>query len=83
MFTPDDAALLTGVSTRLIYRWVEAGRIHFYESEGGELLVCLAPLTSQFTAFIQRRPTHKDFRREILMFKFANASRALRRLWLS
>ena len=31
MLTPDDAALLTGVSTRLIYRWVEAGRIHFYE----------------------------------------------------
>ncbi len=26
---------------------------------------------------------HKDFTREILMFKFANVSRALPRLWLS
>ncbi len=41
LVAPDEAAIITGVSTRIIYRWVEAGRIHFQEAADGSLLVCL------------------------------------------
>jgi excisionase family DNA binding protein len=40
MITPDEAAALTGVSTRTIYRWVETHQLHFVETEAGRLLVC-------------------------------------------
>jgi len=29
-----------------VYRWVEGGRLHFVETPGGELFVCLASLPS-------------------------------------
>jgi excisionase family DNA binding protein len=45
MFTPEEAAAMMKVSQRTIYRWVEAGRIHFRETENGNLLVCLIPLS--------------------------------------
>ncbi len=41
MSTPEGAAHFAGVSPRTIYRWVEAGKIHFAESHAGSLLVCL------------------------------------------
>ena len=41
MSTADEAAALARVSTRTIYRWVEAGRVHFKETAEGLLLVCL------------------------------------------
>jgi len=41
LVTPDEAAMVTGRSTRMIYRWVEAGIIHFQETASGSLLVCL------------------------------------------
>ena len=40
MLTPDQAATIAGLSSRLIYRWVEAGRIHFNETGEGRLLIC-------------------------------------------
>ena len=40
MLTADEAALLAGVSTRAIFRWAEAGQIHFAETPEGLLLVC-------------------------------------------
>ena len=45
MLTPQEAARLTGVSQRTIYRWMEDGRIHFAETVDGGLFVCLAPLS--------------------------------------
>jgi len=45
MCAPDDAAALAHVSTRTIYRWVEAGRVHFAETAEGLLLVCLNSLS--------------------------------------
>jgi excisionase family DNA binding protein len=39
MVTPEQAAQIAGVSTRTIYRWIEAGAVHFIE-DGGRLLVC-------------------------------------------
>jgi excisionase family DNA binding protein len=45
LLTPDEAAALAGVSTRTLYRWVEAERIHFTETPAGRLLVCPHSLT--------------------------------------
>ena len=49
MITPDEAAMVTGISTRTIYLWVEDGIIHFRETPNGSLLVCLNsfPLTKR------------------------------------
>ena len=44
MLRPEAAAVLTGLSTRTIYRGVEAGRVHFAETSEGSLLVCLNSL---------------------------------------
>jgi hypothetical protein len=40
MFTPDQAALIANVSSRTIYRRVEAGEMHYTETAEGFLLVC-------------------------------------------
>lgn len=44
MIRPDAAAVLTGLSTRTIYRRVEADCVHFAETTEGLLLVCLNSL---------------------------------------
>jgi hypothetical protein len=41
LVAPDEAAIVTGVSTRAIYRWVEDGIIHFQETANNSVLVCL------------------------------------------
>lgn len=40
MSSPEDAAHITGVSTRRIYSRIEAGSAHFAESAAGVLMVC-------------------------------------------
>lgn len=40
MVTPEVAAAIASVSTRLIYRWIEAGKLHFLEGSQGSLLIC-------------------------------------------
>lgn len=44
MVTPEHAAWVAGVRPRTIYRWVEAGAIHFIEDRG-HLLICLPALS--------------------------------------
>lgn len=44
MVMPEVAAIVAGLSTRTIYRWVETGMIHFVETPEGFMLVCLASL---------------------------------------
>ncbi len=44
MLTPDEAATLASVGTRTIYRCIEAEQIHFTETAGGQMLVCLNSL---------------------------------------
>jgi excisionase family DNA binding protein len=44
MLTPDEAATLASVGTRTIYRCIEAEQIHFTETAGGRMLVCLNSL---------------------------------------
>jgi excisionase family DNA binding protein len=45
MSSPEEAARLAGVSVRAIYRWVEAGAIHFTETREGVTLICVASST--------------------------------------
>src|SRR5215470_3970445 len=46
MITPGEAVMLTHVSSRTIYRWVEADKIHYAETSEGLLLICLNSLIS-------------------------------------
>lgn len=41
MVTPEEAASVTGVPRRSIYRLIEAGLIHYLEATDDSLLVCL------------------------------------------
>jgi LSD1 subclass zinc finger protein len=45
MLTPDQAAALAGVTPRTIYRWIEAGRVHYTEVPDGSLMICQKSLT--------------------------------------
>jgi len=46
MITPEEAAVLARVTARTIYQWVETGALHFSETPGGALLICLTSLTT-------------------------------------
>ena len=46
MITADEAAALRGVSTRVIYRCLEDGSIHFIETANGQLFICLKTLVA-------------------------------------
>jgi predicted site-specific integrase-resolvase len=45
MITLDEALVLAGVTSRIVHRWAEAGRIHYLETPSGCLLVCLDSLS--------------------------------------
>ncbi len=45
MLTTEEAARLTGLSQRAVYRNVEAGAVHFTETADGCLFVCPASLS--------------------------------------
>jgi hypothetical protein len=44
MITPDEAVKLAGLSSRAMYRLVEAESIHFTETHDGSPLICLKSL---------------------------------------
>jgi len=44
--SPLEAAALCDVSTRTIYRWLESGTIHFSETLGKGLVICLNSLAA-------------------------------------
>ena len=44
MLTPDQAATIAGLSSRTIYRWIEAREVHFSETSEGYLLICQSSL---------------------------------------
>ena len=46
LLSPEQASALTGIPARLIYRFVEAGTIHFREASNGNLTVCIKTLLS-------------------------------------
>ena len=43
MISPEHAARIAGMSTRAIYRWIEAGAVHFTE-KNGSVAICLPSL---------------------------------------
>ena len=45
MLMPDEAAALAQISVRAVFRRVEAGALHFIETEAGTPFVCLTSLT--------------------------------------
>lgn len=47
MLSADEAAVITGVSPRIIYRWIEAGEIHFIETSDSSILICLNSLSRE------------------------------------
>ena len=47
MLTVEEAAALTGLSARTIYRQVELGLVHYAETASGLLLVCVNSLFRQ------------------------------------
>ena len=51
MITPDEAVAVAGRSAREIYRWVEAGRVHFLETPQGLLSICLRSLYDGYSEF--------------------------------
>src|SRR2546422_190346 len=40
MITPELASVLSNAPPRMIYRWIEDGKLHFTEIKDGRLLVC-------------------------------------------
>ena len=50
MAAGESGARLSGVSSRSVYRLVEAGLVHFSETPDGGLLVCLASLSERLAA---------------------------------
>ena len=47
MVTVEEAATIAAVSSRTVYRWVEASQLHFAEMQDGRLLVCSTSLNSR------------------------------------
>lgn len=45
MVAPEQAAVITAVPVRTIYRWAETGKVHYKEAPDGSLIVCLKSLS--------------------------------------
>jgi hypothetical protein len=45
MVTPEQAALVTHIPLRMIYRLIESAAVHFKETPTGSLVICLKSLT--------------------------------------
>ncbi|HEV8486246.1 MAG TPA: helix-turn-helix domain-containing protein [Blastocatellia bacterium] len=45
MVTVDEAAAIAGVTSRTMYRWADAQKLHFTETADGVLMICRASLT--------------------------------------
>jgi hypothetical protein len=54
MIRPDEAAALSNLSSRIIYRWIEESRLHFQES-AGVLRIC----ANSFSTNRQDTPSHQ------------------------
>jgi hypothetical protein len=52
MASAEQAAVLSGVSARAVYRRIEAGEVHFFETPLGALRVCLHSLLGGSSALV-------------------------------
>jgi hypothetical protein len=57
--TAREAAIIANASQRTIYRWAEAGKIHFTETDDDLLLVCFNSLCDQLLLTEARGVTQK------------------------
>lgn len=57
MLRVEDASALVGTTARTIYRWIEAGKLHFEESDKGLVLVCTKSLADIMPAHSAERIT--------------------------
>jgi hypothetical protein len=73
MIPLEEAVTLSGVSSRVIHRWAEAGQIHFRETPDGFLLVCLDALLRLFGQ--QENPLVDDTTFSVLSLKQADGFR--------
>ncbi len=46
--TPEEAVILTGISSRAVYQMAETGKVHFTETSEGFLMVCLDSLPANW-----------------------------------
>lgn len=46
MLAPDQAAVLAHVPTRMIYRRIETGSVHYSEAPDGSIVVCVRSLVA-------------------------------------
>lgn len=44
MVAPEQAAMLSQIPIRMIFRWVETGLVHYKEGHNGSIIVCLKSL---------------------------------------
>jgi excisionase family DNA binding protein len=44
MVTVDEAATIAGVTSRTMYRWADAEKLHFTETGEGVLMICFSSL---------------------------------------
>lgn len=59
MLRVEDASALAGTTPRTMYRWIEAGKLHFAESDKGLVLVCTQSLANFVSA---SRPAERKTR---------------------
>jgi hypothetical protein len=50
LLTPDEAASITSASTRALYRLVDAGMVHFTETQAGLIRLCFPSLLQAMRA---------------------------------
>lgn len=50
LVTPDEAAQLTGVSVRGIFRQIEQAQLHFSETPAGSVRLCLPALIARISS---------------------------------
>jgi len=58
MITPNEAAAMMNVSSRVVYRWIEDAKLHFSEEPGQSLFICcesIARLSQQAVVEIETR----------------------------
>lgn len=47
LITPEEAALVTSLGLREIFRQIEQAQVHFLETTAGEVLICLPSLLAE------------------------------------
>lgn len=49
MLDSEIAAMISGITLRTLFRWIESGQIHFVETLEGKVLICLQSVTAKAT----------------------------------